>query len=144
MSLKGYMDGSTWRGVGIAIGVLLVSLSVTAWLLQQGIVPETAMTAIVGGCGALACFCGGRTAVRRGSGGTLLRAIVMTALVYGLLWVAAWIVGQSPRLDGNGIIQTTAVWGGGILAGLVGRRNRRRKPSAGRRYGAKRRKGSVT
>ena len=45
---------------------------------------------------------------------------------------------------GSGIAQTCAVWGGGLLAGLIGTKQKRRRPRSGRRKGGDRRKRAVT
>ena len=47
-------------------------------------------------------------------------------------------------LMGSGIAQTCAVWGGGLLAGLIGTKQKRRRPRSGRRKSGDRRKRAVT
>ena len=103
------------------------------------------MAPAVYGSAALACFCGGRVAVRQGDGGALLRALAVSGCVYGGLWLAA-LSGDGPvAFGGNGLYLTAAVWGGGLLAGAAGGRKRRRRAAPRtRRPADRRRKRAVT
>ena len=78
----------------------------------------------------------------------LLRGIVperaMGPLVWGSSVLAALTGNEAIHFDGSGIAQTCAVWGGGLLAGLIGTKQKRRRPRSGRRKGGDRRKRAVT
>ena len=102
------------------------------------------MGPLVWGASALACFCGGRVAVRRGGDSPLPRALAVSACVYGAMWIAALTGNAAIHFAGGGIAQTCAVWGGGLLAGLIGTKQKRRRPRSGRRKGGDRRKRAVT
>lgn len=145
MSWKDLLGKGTWWGMAAAAGSLLLLLGTASLLLLRGVLPESAMSAAVCVSLALSCFCGGRTAARRGDGGTLPRALAVSACVYGAMWLTA-LGGDAPVAFGqNGLYLTAAVWGGGLLAGLIGGRPRRKKAAAHRRRTVdKRGKRSVT
>ena len=145
MSWKDLLGKGTWWGMAAAAGSLLLLLGTASLLLLRGVLPESAMSAAVCVSLALSCFCGGRIAARRGDGGTLPRALAGSACVYGAMWLTA-LGGDAPVAFGqNGLYLTAAVWGGGLLAGLIGGRPRRKKAAAHRRRTVdKRGKRSVT
>lgn len=145
MSWKDLLGKGTWWGMAAAAGSLLLLLGTASLLLLRGVLPESAMSAAVCVSLALSCFCGGRIAARRGDGGTLPRALAVSVCVYGAMWLTA-LGGDAPVAFGqNGLYLTAAVWGGGLLAGLIGGRPRRKKAAAHRRLTVdKRRKRSVT
>ncbi len=145
MSWKDLLGKGTWWGMSTAAGSLLLLLGTASLLLLRGVLPESAMSAAVCVSLALSCFCGGRIAARRGDGGTLPRALAVSACVYGAMWLTA-LGGDAPVAFGqNGLYLTAAVWGGGLLAGLIGGRPRRKKAAAHRRRTVdKRGKRSVT
>ena len=66
MSWKQLAGKGTWLGTATAAVVLLAALGVSSLLLLRGIVPERAMGPLVWGSSVLACFCGGRMAIRQG------------------------------------------------------------------------------
>lgn len=132
-------------GSAVAAGMLLAGLGIGSLMLLRGAIPESGMRTVVGVVSALACFCGGRTAVRKGHEGALPRALAVSACVYGAMWLAALTGEAEPQFAAGGLIQTCAVWGGGLLAGVIGVKRRRKKPAARpRRKGAERRKRAVT
>ena len=144
MSWKDLLGKGTWWGMAAAAGALLLLLGTASLLLLRGVLPESAMSAAVCVSLALSCFCGGRIAARRGDGGTLPRALAVSACVYGAMWLTA-LGGDAPvAFDQNGLYLTAAVWGGGLLAGLVGVRRRKKKPADRRRRSGERRKRAVT
>ena len=98
MSWKQLAGKGTWLGTATAAVVLLAALGVSSLLLLRGIVPERAMGPLVWVGSALACFCGGRMAIRQG----------------------------------------------GLLAGLIGTKQKRRRPHSGHRKSGDRRKRAVT
>ena len=144
MSWKQLAGRGTWLGAATAAAVLLAALGVSSLLLLRGVVPEITMGPLVWTGSAIACFCGGRVAVRQGGDGTLPRALAVSACVYGAMWLAALTGDGAIHFAGSGIAQTCAVWGGGLLAGVIGTKQRRRKPHNGRRKGGNRRKRAVT
>lgn len=145
MSWKDLLGKGTWWGMAAAAATLLLLLGVASLLLLRGVLPESAMMAAVFVSLALSCFCGGCIAARRGEGGSLPRALAVSACVYGAMWLTA-LGGDAPVAFGqNGLYHTAAVWGGGLLAGVIGGRPRRKKAAAHRRRTVdKRRKRSVT
>ncbi len=144
MSWKQLAGTGTWLGAAVAAAVLLVGLGVSSLLLLRSVVPEYAMGPLVWGSSALACFCGGRAAVRKGGEGALPRTLAVSACVYGAIWLAALTGDGQIRFGGSGIAETCAVWGGGILAGVVGIKRRQKRTPVRRRKGTGRRKRAVT
>lgn len=144
MSWRQLVGAGTWLGAAAAAAVLLAGLAIGSLLLARGVLPEASMRPLVASVSALACFCGGRTAVRMGSGGALPRAMAVAACVYATMWLAGLTGETEPQFDAGGLWQTCAVWGGGLLAGLTGTRRRKRKVSHGHRRSENRRKRSVT
>lgn len=144
MSWKQLAGKGTWLGTATAAVVLLAALGVSSLLLLRGIVPERAMGPLVWGGSVLACFCGGRMAIRQGSDGPLPRALAVSACVYGAMWIAALTGNEATHFAGSGIAQTCAVWGGGLLAGRIGTKQKRRRPHSGHRKSGDRRKRAVT
>ena len=117
MSWKQLVGAGTWLGAAVAAGVLLAGLGVGSLMLLRGVIPENGMRTVVGVVSALACFCGGRVAARKGNGGALPRALAVSACVYGAMW----------------------------LAGVIGVKRRKKKPAVRpHRKGAERRKRAVT
>lgn len=114
MSWKQLAGKGTWLGTATAAVVLLAALGVSSLLLLRGIVPERAMGPLVWGSSVLACFCGGRMAIRQGGDGLLPRALAVSACVYGAMWIAALTGNEAIHFAGSGIAQTCAVWGGGL------------------------------
>lgn len=144
MSWKQVAGRGTWLGAAVAALVLLAGLGVAALLLLRGAVPESAMRPLVWFVSGAACFCGGRVAVRRGGDGALPRALAVSACVYGAMWLAALTGEGEVQFAQGGVAQTCAVWGGGLLAGLMGVRRRKKKPADRRRRSGERRKRAVT
>ena len=138
------MSGPNPRAAAVAALVLLVGLGVAALLLLRGAVPESAMRPLVWIVAGAACFCGGRAAVRKGGDGALPRALAVSACVYGAMWLAALTGEGEVQFAQGGTALTCAVWGGGLLAGLIGTKQKRRRPHSGHRKSSDRRKRAVT
>lgn len=143
MSWKGITVKGTLRGVLWAVVTLLALLAVSSLLLVRGVVPESGMAGLSCVCGAVSCFVGGRAAMGREGG--LVCALAVSGCVYAGMWLAS-IGGDAPvAFDRHGLILTACVWGGGLLAGLIGRRRPPRKAPVRRRTGGgKRGKRAVT
>lgn len=143
MSWKGITVKGTLRGVLWAAVTLLALLAITSLLLVRGVVPESAMAYLSCVCTAISCFVGGRAAMGREGG--LLCALAVSGCVYAGMWLAS-IGGDAPvAFHRHGLILTACVWGGGLLAGLIGRRRPPRKVTSRRRTGGgKRGKRAVT
>ena len=146
MSWKELAGKGTWLGMAAAAAVLLVLLGVASLLLLRGVIPESAIPAAAYISAAAACFFGGRIAVRGGEGGTLPRALAVSACVYGAMWLTVLGGDAQVSFGQSGLWLTAAVWGGGTLAGIMGQGKRRRKtmPRGKRRVVDKRRKRAVT
>ena len=124
MSWKKLAGKGTWLGVAAALAVLLAGLGLSALLLLRGAVPEGAMRPLV-------WF-------------VMPQALAVSACVYALLWLAVLAGETEPQFAAGGLAQTCAVWLGGLLAGALGTKRRKKKSPYPRRKGAERRKRSVT
>lgn len=143
MAWKGITVRGTLRGVLWAAATLLMLLAIGSLLLVRGVVPEGAMAWLACLCAAVSCFAGGRAAM--GREGKLLSALAVSGCVYGGMWLAT-LGGDAPVAFGRqGLILTACVWGGGLLAGVMGHRSAPRKAPVRRRaVGGKRGKRAVT
>lgn len=143
MAWKGITVRGTLRGVLWTAMTLAVLLAIAALLLVRGVVPESAMAHLACVCAAVSCFVGGRAAMGREGG--LLSSLAAVGCIYVGMWLAT-IGGDAPvNFQRHGLILTACVWGGGLLAGFIGRRSTPRKTSSRHRTNSgKRGKRAVT
>lgn len=132
MSVKKLLGAAMWQGLLLAMLTLLALLAVSSLMLQRGLLPESAAPSMVCAACAAAVFAGGRRAVRRGECGPLPQAAAVAVCLYAALWLIA--LGGTPQFSIHGPAVTASVFGGALLAGLLGKRK-------GKRQAGKRRKG---
>ena len=153
MSWRRILGKRTWLGLAAAVASLLLWLMLGALLITRGMLPpELADGWLYGGC-ALSVLLGGCLA-GKGRGERLL-PLMVAALLYAVLWIAALATAQPLDFTGRGIWITAAVLGGGLLGcllpggGLLGcllpGGGKRKKRSKSKTYArTKRRKRAVT
>ena len=124
MSVKKLLGAAMWQGLLLAMLTLLALLAVSSLMLQRGLLPESAAPSMV----CAAC----RRAVRKGEGGPLPQAAAVAVCLYAALWLIA--LGGTPQFSIHGPAVTASVFGGALLAGLLGKKR-------GKRQAGKRRKG---
>ena len=129
MSVKKLLGAAMWQGLLLAMLTLLALLAVSSLMLQRGLLSESAAPSMVCVACAAAVFAGGRRAVRRGEGG---QAAAVAVCLYAALWLIA--LGGTPQFSIHGPAVTASVFGGALLAGLLGKKR-------GKRQAGKRRKG---
>lgn len=132
MSVKKLLGAAMWQGLLLAILTLLALLAVSSLMLQRGLLPESATPSMVCAACAAAVFAGSRRAVRKGEGGPLPQAAAVAVCLYAALWLIA--LGGTPQFSVHGPAVTASVFGGALLAGLLGKKR-------GKRQAAKHRKG---
>ena len=131
MSVKKLLGAAMWQGLLLAMLTLLALLAVSSLMLQRGLLPESAAPSMVCVACAAAVFAGSR-AVRKGEGGPLPQAAAVAVCLYAALWLIA--LGGTPQFSIHGPAVTASVFGGALLAGLLGKKR-------GKRQAGKRRKG---
>lgn len=143
MSWRRILGKRTWLGLAAAVASLLLWLMLGALLITRGMLPpELADGWLYGGC-ALSVLLGGCLA-GKGRGERLL-PLMVAALLYAVLWIAALAAAQPLDLAGQGIWITAAVLGGGLLGCLLSGGGKRKKRSKSKTYARKkRRKRAVT
>lgn len=136
MSVKKLLGAAMWQGLLLAMLTLLALLAVSSLMLQRGLLPESAAPSMVCAACAAAVFAGSRRAVRKGEGGPLPQAAAVAVCLYAALWLIA--LGGTPQFSIHGPAVTASVFGGALLAGLLGKSEgsaRRESAARGRRVG---------
>lgn len=115
------------QGVGLALGIYLLLMVLASALLVGAVLPEAgAFPAAAVGC-CLASWAGAMTCVRRGPWGSLPSAMICAGGFLLVLVAVALLCWQQITWLGQGGILLLCGAGGGLLAGLLGSRSRRRK-----------------
>lgn len=115
------------RGGAAALGVYLAGLLLLALLLVRGTLPEKSAFPAVAVLCAAAVFCGGMTAARRSPWGTLPAGLACAALFAAVLAAVGTAFWQGITWTGRGGILLLCALAGGLLAGLLGGRKRKRR-----------------
>lgn len=126
---------NTWVGVGASIAVLLLGLVTgTSLLYQNRIAPESLTMYLTAVCGA-GMFCGSMIAAK-GKSRRLLRALIVCAVVYLLLWGLTLSAEGTAVFDGYAAWVTAAMWGSSVLGSFLA-------PKASRRNSGKKGRGQI-
>ena len=131
MSVKKLLGAAMWQGLLLAMLTLLALLAVSSLMLQRGLLPESAAPSMVCVACAAAVFAGSRRAVRKGEGGPLPQAAAVAVCLYAALWLIA--LGGTPQFSIHGPAVTASVFGGALLAGLLGQKRGKRQAGQRRR-----------
>lgn len=116
------------KGGALALGVYLAGLLFLALLLVRGTLPEGSAFPVVAALCVLAVFCGGLTAARQSPWGTLSAGLLCAALFAAVLAAVGTAFWQGITWTGHGGALLLCALAGGVLAGLLGgRRKKRRK-----------------
>lgn len=115
------------QGMGLALGIYLLLMVLASALLVGAVLPEAgAFPAAAVGC-CLASWAGAMTCVRRSPWGSLPSAMTCAGGFLLVLITVALLCWQQITWLGQGGILLLCGAGGGLLAGLLGGRTRRRK-----------------
>lgn len=115
------------QGGLLALGVYLLGLLLLALLLVKGALPEGSAFPTVAVLCVLAVFCGGTVAARRSPWGTLPAGLLCAALFAVVLAAVGTAFWQGITWTGHGGVLLLCALGGGVLAGLLGGRKRKKR-----------------
>ena len=142
--MKKVITKKTWIGLTVSVAVLFFGLAVGALLISRGDFTEETQRLYLIVISAVASFAGAFIAAK-GRGEYLLRALVVCALLYLLLWVMTLCTEGKACLDQFAVKVTAAVWGGGVFAGIAApRKSRKQRKKSGHKPVVKRGKRAVT
>ncbi|WP_298029748.1 hypothetical protein [uncultured Dysosmobacter sp.] len=119
-------------GTALALGVYLLGLLALAWLLVRGTLPESAAFPAVAGLCAAATFSGGLVSARRMNIGTLPAALLPVGCFILVLLAVGFGVWQNVAYTGRSGGLLLCALAGGLLAGLLGGRRKRKPRRAGK------------
>ena len=124
-------DTALWmvfvQGVALSLGVYLLVTVLASLLLVKAVLPEAgAFPVLAAGCCLSACL-GGLTCTRRSPWGSLPSALVCAAGFLAVLIVVSLLCWKQISWLGRGGLLLLCGAGGGLLAGVLGGRLRRRK-----------------
>lgn len=128
MSFKKLLGASLWKGLLLSMLLLLLLLAAASLMLQRGLLPENAAPVMVCTAYAVSVFVGARQAVNRGAGeaGPLPQVLTLAVLLYAAVWLIA--LSGDTDFSAHGLLLTAGLFGGALLAGLLGRKRGRRQP----------------
>ena len=125
MSFVGLFGKRTWLGLTVAVSALLLWIMLGALFVVKEALPSSMVEWwVYGGCG-LAAFLGG--CVARKGGGEAVLSLITAALLYALLWCVALASSQPLDFQSHGLWITGAVFGGGLLSGILYKGRKRKK-----------------
>lgn len=128
MSFKKLLGASLWKGLLLSMLLLLLLLAAASLMLQRGLLPESAAPVMVCTAYAASVFVGARQAVRGGGGeaGPLPQALTLAVLLYAAVWLIA--LSGDTDFSAHGLLLAAGLFGGALLAGLLGRKRGKRQP----------------
>lgn len=130
MSFKKLLGAALWKGLLLSMLLLLALLAASSLMLQRGLLPESAAPDMVCAAYVIAVFVGGRRAIRSGEAGALPQALTLAVCLYAAVWLVA-LSGGDTDFSAHGLLLSAGLFGGALLAGLLGRKKGKRQ--AGRR-----------
>lgn len=111
-------------GAGAGALLLLLSTLILAGLIWGGLIPAKAPRLVLSLLASLCAFSGGRVAVRRWKGGTLVAGGLTGLILCGLLAFLCLGTAGRPAFPGPWFVALAMVLAGGCLAGLGGRKKK--------------------
>ena len=112
-------------GAGVSLGLLLVLTLGTAGLIRGGVLPPKTPVLALSLLAGLCALIGGRIAVVRSGGGTLIAGGLTGGILCGILAAVCLGTGGAPAFPGPWFATPGAMLAGGCLAGLMGRGKKR-------------------
>lgn len=125
MSFKKLLGAALWKGLLLSMVLLLALLAAASLMLQRGLLPESAAPVMVCAAYAVSVLVGARRAVRSGEGAPLPQALTLAVCLYAAVWLVA-LSGDTDFSD-HGLLLTAGLFGGALLAGLLGRKKGKRQ-----------------
>jgi len=116
------------EGALVSLGIYIILQCLLAMLTVKVIVPESAVFRLQMAGAVLSAFCGGLFAVHRGNlMGTLWAALLTTASFVILLFAASVLLYDGIKWTEQTAALLVCMLAGGLLAGMVGSRGRKRQ-----------------
>lgn len=116
------------RGSALSFGVYLVGTALLALLVIRGAVPESSAFPVIAALCLAAAGSGGVLTARQAPWGTLPSALLNTAIFAAVLAAVGILCWKNVAWNGQGGALLACALAGGVLAGVLGgRRKRRRK-----------------
>ena len=143
MSVGNLLGKHTWFGVLCVWSVFLLLTALGSALAVKGILPLSSCgiwTAVAFG---VSSFVGGRLAAQ-GREAPLPRALLTALLCYGTAWLFGLATGEPLSFAGDGFRMLIAACVGGLLAGVIGGRRKRKRKAKSRTYHGNGRNKAVT
>ena len=125
MSFKKLLGAALWKGLLLSMVLLLALLAAASLMLQRGLLPESAAPIMVCAAYAVSVFVGARRAVRSGEAAPLPQALTLAVCLYAAVWLVA--LSGDTDFSAHGLLLTAGLFGGALLAGLLGRKKGKRQ-----------------
>ena len=125
MSFKKLLGAALWKGLLLSMVLLLALLAAASLMLQRGLLPESAAPVMVCAAYAVSVRVGARRAVRSGEGAPLPQALTLAVCLYAAVWLVA--LSGDTDFSAHGLLLTAGLFGGALLAGLLGRKKGKRQ-----------------
>lgn len=125
MSFKKLLGAALWKGLLLSMVLLLALLAAASLMLQRGLLPESAAPVMVCAAYAVSVFVGARRAVRSGEAAPLPQALTLAVCLYAAVWLVA--LSGDTDFSAHGLLLTAGLFGGALLAGLLGRKKGKRQ-----------------
>ena len=127
MSFKKLLGAALWKGLLLSMLLLLLLLAASSLMLQRGLLPESAAPVMVCAAYAVSVFVGARWAVRSGAAAPLPQVLTLAVCLYAAVWLVA--LSGDTDFSAHGLLLTAGLFGGALLAGLLGRKKGKRQMS---------------
>lgn len=127
MSFKKLLGAALWKGLLLSMVLLLALLAAASLMLQRGLLPESAAPVMVCAAYAVSVFVGARRAVRSGEAAPLPQTLTLAVCLYAAVWLVA--LSGDTDFSAHGLLLTAGLFGGALLAGLLGRKKGKRQMS---------------
>lgn len=125
MSFKKLLGAALWKGLLLSMVLLLALLAAASLMLQRGLLPESAAPVMVCAAYAVSVFVGARRAVRSGEAAPLPQTLTLAVCLYAAVWLVA--LSGDTDFSAHGLLLTAGLFGGALLAGLLGRKKGKRQ-----------------
>ena len=125
MSFKKLLGAALWKGLLLSMVLLLALLAAASLMLQRGLLPESAAPVMVCAAYAVSVLVGARRAVRSGEAAPLPQALTLAVCLYAAVWLVA--LSGDTDFSAHGLLLTAGLFGGALLAGLLGRKKGKRQ-----------------
>ena len=138
--MKQLADRQLWLGIGVGAAAILLSFALVATLLEGEVIGQPSLTGALCACYFVSCCVGGAVA-SAGKEGRLPRCVLVWAVLYGAIWLAALSGGEAISFMPDGIYLTLSMLAGAVVAALIapkGKKRRKKGNTAGKRTARRR------